>query len=263
MRSIRGIRILFEDDAVIVLEKSAGVLACGTRRGEGYSVESALADYVRKGQRKSSKCVFLVHRLDRDTSGVMMVAKTPDVQEYFRSRWNEITEKRYLARVVGRMECERGVFESYLAEDARTLKVRSVAPSAEGAKFARTEWRVLPDPLAGLRSYAGTSLVEARLHTGRKNQIRVHFAEAGHPVFGDSKYCPPGMEMPRAARQGGRLCLHALSLAFVHPLTGERMEFSTPAPGFAAPAAPRGTGSGGKARKVSGHGHERSWRTSS
>ena len=236
VRKIRGIRIIFEDRDIIVVEKSVGLLTCETRRGGEYTVESALTDYVRKGQAKSSKRVYLVHRLDRETSGVMMVAKSEEVQEYFRSRWNEITEKTYLARVAGRMESESGVFESYLLEDESSLKVHSVAPSVAGAKFARTEWRTIPDPLAAARprDFAGTTLVEVKLHTGRKNQIRVHFAEAGHPVVGDAKYSAPGALPPRRPKRGGRLCLHALSLAFVHPHTGERMEFSTPAPDFAA-----------------------------
>ncbi len=235
VRTIKGIRIIFEDQDLIVLEKSVGVLTCETRRGGEYTVEAALSDYVRKGQSKSRRRVYLVQRLDRETSGVMMVAKSEDVQEYFRSNWNEITEKTYLARVVGQMESDHGVFESYLAEDMRTLKVHSVSgPQQQGAKFARTEWRVISDPFAGSRAYANTTLVEAKLHTGRKNQIRVHFAEAGHPVLGDAKYSAPGAQRPRAPKRGERLCLHALRLAFVHPRTRERMEFSTPAPDFAA-----------------------------
>ena len=113
---MRGIRIIHEDPDVIVIEKAAGILSCATRRGGNeYCVESVLTDYVRKGQAKSRKRVYLVHRLDRETSGVMMVAKTPEVQEYFRSNWNDLTEKTYLARVEGRLAEKEGVFESYLA----------------------------------------------------------------------------------------------------------------------------------------------------
>ena len=219
---LRGLVILHEDDALIVVEKSEGLLTCATRRGEACTVESQLTDYVRKGQARSRKCVYLVHRLDRETSGVMMVAKTEAVQEYFRSSWNEITEKTYLARVVGIMPQDEGVFESYLADDPRTLKVRSVAatPPPPNAKFARTRWRVL----SATSGRFPTSLVEVKLHTGRRNQIRVHFAEAGHPVLGDAKYGRGG---------GGRLCLHALELAFIHPLTKERVAFSASRPSFA------------------------------
>ena len=252
MRSIKGIRIIYEDADLIVVEKAAGLLTCETRMGGEYTVESALGDYVRKGQSKSRRRVYLVQRLDRETSGVMMVAKSEDVQEYFRSNWNEITEKTYVARVAGRMESEHGVFESYLAEDPRTLKVRSVPPGkADGAKFARTAWRVLPDPLADgrVRAYDNTTLVEVKLHTGRKNQIRVHFSEAGHPVLGDPKYTAPGEKAQGGKpRRGDRLCLHALKLVFVQPRTRERMEFSTPAPDFAAPRRIAGTGPGQRSR---------------
>lgn len=215
-RRLRGIEILHEDPDVIVVEKAAGILTCPTRRGDAYTLEDALNGHVRKGQAKSRRCVYLVHRLDRETSGVMMVAKTEAVQEYFRSGWNTLTEKTYLARVYGRMEESEGVFESLLWEDPRTLKVHSVKDQERG-RLSRTEYRVLE---AGDR----TSLVEVRLKTGRKNQIRVHFSENGHPVVGDAKY--------GKAERGG-LCLHSWRLAFIHPHTGKRMEFETAKPPFA------------------------------
>ena len=217
--TIRGIRILHEDADVIVIEKAAGVLTQETRRdafqrdGE-HSVEGALGDWVRKGQARSSKRVYLVHRLDRETSGVMMVAKTETVQAWFRDNWSELTEKTYLARVAGKMETPTGVFESYLREDEKTLKVRSIK-NPEYGKYARTEWKVLSEE-------RGTSLVEVALKTGRKNQIRVHFSEAGHPVLGDAKYGTRA-----SARQ---LCLHAWKFTFVHPRTKERMTFETKPP---------------------------------
>ena len=209
---MRGITILHEDPDVIVIEKSAGILSCATRRGDEYSVESALTDYVRKGQTKSRKCVYLVHRLDRETSGVMMVAKSLEVQEYFRSNWNELTEKTYLARVHGHLDRKDGEFESYLAENPRTLMVHSVNNPADG-KLARTLYKVLSED-------RDTSLVEVKLKSGRKNQIRVHFAENGHPVVGDARY---GKE-----KRNGQLLLHSWKLAFVHPHTGKRLEFEAP-----------------------------------
>ena len=215
MRRMRGIEILHEDEDLLVVEKAAGVLSQSTRRGDDYCVASSLTDYVRKGQARSRRQVYLVHRLDRETSGVMVVAKTPEAEGYFRSRWNEITEKTYLALVEGRMADDAGAFESYLSEDPRTLRVRSVPNPAHG-KLARTEWRVL-------ERRKGTSLVEAKLHTGRKNQIRVHFAEAGHPVVGDRKY----------GGKGAGLCLHAWRLAFVHPRTRVRVEFESAPPRWA------------------------------
>ncbi len=218
-RRMRGVEIMYEDRDVIVVEKEAGILTCPTRRGETRSVESMLGDYVRKGQLKSRLKVYLVHRLDRETSGVMMVAKTEEVQQYFRSHWNEITWKEYLALVEGRMESEEGVFESYLAED-EDLYVRSVADPSKG-KFARTEWRlvaVTPE---------GNSLVRVALKSGRRNQIRVQFKDAGHPVVGDEKYNP-------AAKGAKRMCLHAWRLKFLHPHDGREMSFETPVPAFAS-----------------------------
>ena len=141
---IKGVNILHEDPDVIVVEKAAGVLSCATRRGGEHTVEDALNDYVRKGQLRSRRQVYLVHRLDRETSGVMMVAKTPEVQEYFRSNWNELTEKTYLARVHGTLEEKEGLIESYLAEDQKTLLVRSVKNPKYG-KLARTLYKVLSD----------------------------------------------------------------------------------------------------------------------
>jgi len=228
-------RILFEDDCVIVIDKPAGLLSTHTRlRGRAAresqpTAENALNDYVRKGQRKSSRRVWLVHRLDRETSGVMMFAKSEEVAERFRSDWGNLTEKTYLARVEGVVAEESGVFESFLREDPDGYRVRSVkgagaserpagrgaGANAKAARLARTEWRRLS---AG----SGTTLVEVKLRTGRKNQIRVHFAEAGHPVVGDVKY---------GGKRADRLHLHALRLGFTHPRTGEWLEFEAPAPG--------------------------------
>ena len=144
-----------------------------------------------------------------------MVAKSPEVQDYFRNRWGEVTEKTYLARVEGRMEKESGVFESLLVEDA-DMRVHSTTDKTRG-RLARTEWKVVSD--------SPHPLVEVLLRTGRKNQIRVHFAEAGHPVVGDVKY---GIARGRAT-----LCLHAWRLAFIHPHSGKRLVFETALPKWA------------------------------
>ena len=178
------------------------------------TAENCLNDYLRKGQAKSRLRVWLVHRLDRDTSGVMMFAKSEEVAEFFRSDWNRLTDKTYIARVEGRIAEDSGVFESSLKEDPDGYKVRSVPESTPGAKKARTEWQVL------VRSKKFT-LVEVVLKSGRKNQIRVHFSEAGHPVVGDVKY---------GAAKAPRLFLHAKKLAFVHPESGQKMEFSSNSP---------------------------------
>ena len=202
--------ILYEDRDVIVIDKPAGMLTTHTRAKESNTAEEWLNDYVRKGQAKSRKHVWLVHRLDRETSGVMMFAKSEEVAEAFRANWNKLTEKTYLARVEGELAEERGVFESYLRDDEKTMKVKSVANPKFG-KLARTEWRKLS-------TEDGTTLVEVTLKSGRKNQIRVHFSEAGHPVIGDVKY---------GGQKASRLYLHSAKLKFKHPHTGKWMTFES------------------------------------
>ena len=209
--------IIYEDRDIIAIDKPAGLLTTHTRltgraaREAQATAENWLNDYVRKGQPKSRKRVWLVHRLDRETSGVMMFAKDGRLADAVRDRWNELTEKTYVARVEGRLDSDAGFFESYLRDDPRTMKVSSVDRPSDG-KFARTEWRRISEDRA-------STLAEVRLRTGRKNQIRVHFSEAGHPVVGDVKY---------GAKKSGRLCLRAVRLDFVHPFTGRRHTFEVP-----------------------------------
>ena len=196
--------ILFEDDELIVIDKPAGLLTTHTKvvgraaREGQLTAENLLNDYVRKGQLKSKKRVWLVHRLDRETSGVMMFAKTEAFAERLRDDWNELTEKTYLARVAGILDADEGVFESYLLEDRDGYRVRSVP---QGGKLSRTAWRKLS-------TEDGTTLVEVKLHSGRRNQIRVHFSEAGHPVIGDEKY---------GGEKASRMYLHALELRLKLP----------------------------------------------
>ncbi len=228
---LRGIKIMYEDPDVIVIEKPAGLLVQALRHGREQSVEAILTDYVRKGQWKSRKQAYLVHRLDRETSGVMVVAKTESVQDYFRSNWNDITEKTYLARIEGTTVASSGVFESYLYEDS-DLFVRSTPDKTKG-KYARTEWRVFQGPAPSTpqgtpQGTDPTTLVEALLKTGRKNQIRVQFADAGHPVVGDTKYGRCKKKQP----WGQTLCLHAWKLRFIHPHTSRWLDFKTPLPQF-------------------------------
>ena len=223
MKSRLPFPILYEDRDVIVIDKPAGMLTTHTRAKEPNTAEEWLNDHVRKGQAKSRLHVWLVHRLDRETSGVMMFAKSEAVAESFRANWNALTEKTYIARVEGELVEERGVFESYLQEDEDGYRVRSVPQHLKPLKrfkplklpkLARTEWRKL-----GVED--GTTLVEVTLKSGRKNQIRVHFSEAGHPVVGDVKY---------GGQEASRLYLHSAKLKFKHPHTGRWMSFES-APG--------------------------------
>ena len=208
--------VLHEDRDLIVIDKPAGLLATHTHlagraaRESQATAENFLNDYVRKGQAKSRRRVWLVHRLDRETSGVMMFAKDERIAAAFRERWGELTEKTDLARVEGELPEGGGVFESYLAEDSDGYRVRSVKDSRRG-RLARTEWK-------RISVGRGTTLVEVKLKTGRKNQIRVHFSEAGHPVVGDVKY---------GARKARRMFLHSLCLKYTHPFTGKSFEFES------------------------------------
>ena len=210
--------IVYEDSDLIVIDKPAGLLTTHTHlpsrmaRESQMTAENLLTNYVRKGQTRSSKRVWLVHRLDRETSGVMMFVKSERLAEAIREKWNELTEKTYLARVEGILSDDHGVFESWLREDADGYRVRSVSwgqAPIKGAKFARTEWK-------RLSSDGKTTLVEVALKSGRKNQIRVHFSEAGHPVVGDVKY---------GAKKADGLHLRSIRLVFTHPFTQRRLTF--------------------------------------
>ena len=213
--------IVYEDSDLIVIDKPAGLLTMHTHlpsrmaRESQMTAENLLTNYVRKGQTRSSKRVWLVHRLDRETSGVMMFVKSERLAEAIREKWNELTEKTYLARVEGILSDDHGVFESWLREDADGYRVRSVPwgqTPIKGAKFARTEWK-------RLSSDGKTTLVEVALKSGRKNQIRVHFSEVGHPVVGDVKY---------GAKKADRLHLRSIRLVFTHPFTNRRLLFEVP-----------------------------------
>ena len=206
-RQSHQLKFIYEDDDIIVINKPAGLLTTHTKvvgrvaRESQATAENILNDYVRKGQWKSKKRVWLVHRLDRETSGVMMFAKREDVAEWYRDNWGKLTEKIYLAKVEGKMESESGVYESYLVEDQKTFRVFSIGHGEvergrKDAKLAKTEWRVLNTT----RNYTE---VEVKLHSGRKNQIRVHFSEHGHPVLGDRKY---------GGKAADRMYLHAKEL---------------------------------------------------
>ncbi len=209
----RGVEILHDDRDLYVVNKHPGVLTTSTRRGEAATAENAMSNYLRKGDARSRKHVFLVHRLDRETSGVLLFAKSFQAQQTLKDNWAS-TEKLYLAAVRGRLKERCGIFASYLAEDDE-MYVHSVADARRG-KFSQTAYAVIGE-------CGGVSLVKIRLLSGRKNQIRVQFAENGLPVLGDAKYGAGD-----SFRQ--RLCLHAKSIAFHHPHNGRRLFFDTPIP---------------------------------
>ena len=211
----KGLSVLYEDDAVIVVEKPCGLLTIGTDRDKSRTVHAILNDYVRRGNPRSRNRVYIVHRLDRDTSGILILAKSEPAKIFLQGHWQE-TEKRYLTVVSGTLAEKAGTITSYLAENS-AFNVYSTPDPALG-KLSHTEYRVLKET-------RGVSLLEIHLLSGRKHQIRVHLSEKGHPVLGDRKY-------GRANDAYGTLALHARSLSFTHPVSGERLSFETGIPEF-------------------------------
>ncbi len=209
----QGIRLLHEDAHILVVNKPAGLLSMGTDANKTRTVYAVLTDYVRKGDRKSRKRIFIVHRLDRDTSGILVFAKSGEMKRRLQDGWQDV-EKRYLAVVEGVPKKPSGMEACYLAENSAHIVY---ATSDRGiGKLARTVWRVL-------ESHGNRSLLELQLLTGRKHQIRVHLSDMGHPILGDRVY-----GHHRDARRG--LALHAFSLSFMHPDSGERVTFEANAP---------------------------------
>lgn len=209
----RGLQIRFEDSSLIVIDKPANLLSVATEAQREKTAYAWLTNYVRRGNPRSRERVWIVHRLDRETSGLMVFARTEPVQRALRDQWSE-TEKRYLALVEGHPPADRGVLKSHL-DESDAYKVRSGSPS-EQTRLAITRYRVL-------RQSAHGALLELTLETGRRNQIRVHLADAACPIIGDHKY-------GACTNPAGRLGLHASSLTFRHPVSGEILTFESPLP---------------------------------
>lgn len=204
--------IVFEDPYLLVIDKRPGVLSMSNNTRQE-TVQTVLNRYLEKGGGRNTS--HLVHRLDRDTSGLMIYAKDVQTQQSFVDGWQYlVSDRRYLALVEGTFEKKEGKVESWLTEDKRFITHSS--PVDNGGKFAVTNYRVL-------REGGGYSLVECELMTGRKNQIRVHMATLGHPVVGDAKY---GSKIDPIRRLG----LHAYILCFKHPVNGKVLRFETPVP---------------------------------
>lgn len=209
----RGVTLLYEDAHLLVVEKPCGLLTMGTERDKARTVHAILNDYVRKGNPKSRERVYIVHRLDRETSGLLLFAKNEAAKLFLQSHWEE-TRKVYLTVVAGRVTPPQGTISSYLAENA-ALNVYSTPDPAQG-KLSHTAYTLLKEA-------RGLSLLQVTLLTGRKHQIRVHFAEKGHPVVGDPKYGP-------GQAGAAQLMLHAWALTFTHPVTGAQLGFTTALP---------------------------------
>ncbi|MGF7216308.1 23S rRNA pseudouridine1911/1915/1917 synthase [Spirosoma lacussanchae] len=209
----RGLTILYEDPHLIVINKQAGLLSMGTSKERDRTAYSMLSDFTKKEDPKNK--IFIIHRLDRETSGVMMFARSEKVQKLMQESWNDTTKQRtYVALVEGVPEPPADTITSYLRESKALIVYSSQNP--EYGQLAVTNYTVL-------KAANGYALLHLELETGRKNQIRVHMQDIGHPIAGDSKYGATSDPI-------GRLGLHAEMLAFEHPITGEAMRFDAPVP---------------------------------
>ena len=211
----KDLAVVYEDKDILVVDKPVGLLAVSTPWEKKLTAHAVLTEYIRKGCGRSRKQLFVVHRLDRDTSGLLIFAKCEEAMLRLKDRWKEF-EKKYLAVVHGSLQKDSGVITTYLAED-RDLMMYSTRDSSRG-KLAKTAYRVL-------KTTPRYSLLAVTLLTGRKNQIRVHLADIGHPIVGDTWYGKEGENEPRMA-------LHAWSLSFKHPFTGKQLAFTSPVPSF-------------------------------
>lgn len=212
-----GFELVHEDGALLVVNKQASVLTVPTERNETDTLVHRLSDYLARGRTFRPK-VWVVHRLDRGVSGLIVVAKRPEVATALREQLSERKPlRRYMAVVAGVVARDEGTFSSYLATDEALTRYSTTDP-AQGEQ-AITHYRVVA-------RYADVTHVEIRLETGRRNQIRVQFAEAGHPIIGDQRYRPQQARHPLWT--ANRMALMAVELGFTHPVTGEEHRFQLP-----------------------------------
>ena len=208
----RYVKIVYEDRYLVVVEKNIGILSMAAGHSS-LNVKSLLDKYFETSRQKCR--AHVVHRLDRDTSGLMIYAKDIETEQILEHEWHEVVyDRRYVAVLSGEMESNEGTIANWLKDNKAYFTYSS--PVDNGGKYAITHYYTLDRTV-------DYSLVEFRLETGRKNQIRVHAADMGHPVCGDVKYGNGDDPLHR-------LCLHAYVLCFYHPITHEPMEFETPIP---------------------------------
>ncbi len=212
-KNIQDYEIVYEDQDIVVISKPAGLLSIATENEKRATAYSGLSDHVKK-QDPSNK-IFIVHRLDRETSGLMLFAKSELVKRKLQDSWDDtVIDRSYVAVVEGSVEKPSGVVVSYLFED-KSFRVHSSPIPGKGKK-AVTRYTVL-------KKSKNYTLLKLNLETGRKNQIRVHAQEIGHSVAGDKKY-------GAVTNPIRRLALHARQLAFIHPVSGEKLNFETAIP---------------------------------
>ncbi|WP_429369449.1 RluA family pseudouridine synthase [Paenibacillus sp. DS2015] len=208
-----GLRIMYEDDDIIVINKESGLLSIAAQQENELTAYRQLTTYVR--EKNPNHRIFVVHRLDRDTSGVMMFAKSEQIQQTLQNSWQDMVKERtYVALVEGKIKKPAGTIKSWLKENSTFKMYSSIHPN--DGQLAITHYKVV-------QSNSQFSLLEVNLETGRKNQIRVHMQDIGHSVVGDKKYGAKSKAI-------GRLGLHAQVLAFEHPTKGEVLTFKTDIP---------------------------------
>jgi 23S rRNA pseudouridine1911/1915/1917 synthase len=211
--SFHGLKIIFEDEHIIVIDKKEGMLSIGTDKVRDNTAYSIMSAHVKRYNPQNK--IFVIHRLDRETSGIMMFAKSPKVQKMVQETWGPTTKERtYIAVVQGSMDLPEGTHASYLVE-SKALIVYSTNNSQLG-QYAETHYETI-------KANKYFTMLKLNLETGRKNQIRVHMQDLGHPIIGDEKYGATKSPI-------GRLGLHALSLAFEHPITKQLHKFESPIP---------------------------------
>lgn len=209
----RRLKLVYEDDDIIVVNKGYGLLSMGTDKIKEGTAYSILREYVKWSDPRNK--LFIVHRLDRDTSGLMMFAKNEEAKNTMQHNWNNmVLNRKYLAVVEGIPDQAEGVIKSYLAENAEHEVYSTPDPTL--GQLAVTRYKTLA-------SKNGYTMLEVELDTGRKNQIRVHMKEMGHPIAGDRRYGAKSSPIHR-------LALHAQTLRFAHPVTRKEMNFETPVP---------------------------------
>jgi 23S rRNA pseudouridine1911/1915/1917 synthase len=210
----QGLTIIYEDQDIIVIDKSAGLLTVKANYERLKTAHHILTEYIRRGSIRSKRHLFVVHRLDRDTSGVLVFAKSFKAMENLKQQWESVTKK-YLAVVHGVLTKKSGIITSYLVEND-DYEVSSVNDHKKG-RLARTRFKVIKETKR-------FSFLEIELLTGKKNQIRVHLSEKGHPIVNDDKYGTTRIEGP--------LALHSQYLTFNHPRSGKRLTFEAKVPDY-------------------------------
>ena len=205
--------IIYEDDHIIVINKPSGLLSIASDNEKKSTAYRILSDYVQ--QKDKHNRVFVVHRLDEDTSGVLMIAKDKETQEKYQDNWNDLVSKRgYYAIVDGILDKKQGTITSYLKKNAQNMMYSSKKPG--DGQYSVTHYKVIKEK-------DDYSLLDVNIDSGRKNQIRVHLGDIGHHVVGDDKYGNPTNPIKR-------LGLHAYELDIKNPYTGKVMKFKAPIP---------------------------------